>query len=134
MHHGDHPRRAGRSAYRRSPRASAISRSASAWSSFSRPAGSASRSGSRVRRKLIQAYGLREIATGVGILAPRNPAPWIWARVGGDALDIATLSSGCPTGQRRTNAGLAIASVMGVTALDVTCAVGLQRRRARKRC
>ncbi|HEV7252932.1 MAG TPA: cyclase dehydrase [Mesorhizobium sp.] len=84
--------------------------------------------GLKGQERLIQAYGLREIATGVAILASKNPAPWIWARVGGDALDIATLSSGLSyQDQRRTNAGLAIASVMGVTALDVTCAMGLQK-------
>lgn len=77
---------------------------------------------------VIQAFGLREIATGVAILASENPAPWIWGRVAGDALDIATLSSGLSyQDDRRKNAGIAIASVMGVTALDVVCAMGLQR-------
>ena len=32
-------------------------------------------------------------ATGVGILASRSPAPWLWARVAGDGLDMATLRS-----------------------------------------
>lgn len=45
------------------------------------------------RETLIRAYGLREIAAGIGILAsPRPTARWLWARVGGDALDIATLT------------------------------------------
>lgn len=91
--------------------------------------------GLKGQEKLIQAYGLREIATGVAILASKNPAPWIWGRVAGDALDIATLSSGLSYGdERRKNAGLAIASVMGVTALDVACAMGLQKeaRQARE--
>src|SRR3954452_22927910 len=35
--------------------------------------------------QLVQAYGLREIATGIGILSSDQPAPWIWGRVGGDA-------------------------------------------------
>ena len=42
--------------------------------------------------QLVQAYGLREIATGIGILSSDQPAPWIWGRVGGDALDMATLA------------------------------------------
>src|SRR4028118_2183053 len=50
--------------------------------------------GMRGQERLIQAYGLREIATGVGILASRDPTPWIWGRVGGDALDLATLAGG----------------------------------------
>src|SRR5947209_15728050 len=40
---------------------------------------------------LVQAYGLREIATGIGILSSARPAGWMWGRVAGDALDIATL-------------------------------------------
>ena len=44
--------------------------------------------------QLVQAYGLREIATGIGILSSDQPAPWIWGRVGGDALDMATLAGG----------------------------------------
>src|SRR3954471_18313965 len=35
---------------------------------------------------LLQAYGLREIATGIGILSSPQPAGWLWARVAGDAL------------------------------------------------
>ena len=34
---------------------------------------------------LIQAYGAREIANGIAILAADDPTPWVWARVGGDA-------------------------------------------------
>src|SRR3954454_10064131 len=44
--------------------------------------------------QIVQAYGVREIATGIGILSSNQPAPWIWGRVGGDALDIATLAAG----------------------------------------
>ena len=43
---------------------------------------------------LLQAYGLREFFAGVGILASRRKAPWLWARVVGDALDLATLAPG----------------------------------------
>ena len=30
---------------------------------------------------LIRAFGLRELAAGVGILTARRPGPWLWARV-----------------------------------------------------
>ena len=71
---------------------------------------------------LIRAYGAREIATGVGILALGDPKPWIWGRVGGDALDLATLARGLDReNPRRDSVGLAIAAVAGVTALDVLC-------------
>lgn len=76
--------------------------------------------------RLVQAYGLREIATGVGILAARNPAPWIWGRVGGDALDLATLAGGLhDDNRRRANVGIAMAAVAAVGALDVYCATAL---------
>ncbi len=40
---------------------------------------------------VIRACGLREIATGVGILLADDPKPWIYGRIGGDALDLAGL-------------------------------------------
>jgi hypothetical protein len=73
---------------------------------------------------LLRAYGLREIAAGVGILASRRPGPWLWARVAGDVLDLATLAAayGQSTGADRRKAVEAAAAVAGVTALDVACA------------
>jgi len=77
---------------------------------------------------LVQAYGLREIATGIGILASRDPTPWIWGRVAGDGLDIATLLAGLDeTNPKRANVGIALAAVAGATALDVYCAQALSR-------
>jgi hypothetical protein len=43
---------------------------------------------------VVSAYGVREIGSGVGALTSKNPAGWIWGRVAGDALDIATLAAG----------------------------------------
>lgn len=71
---------------------------------------------------LIQLYGLREIGTGVGILASDDPTPWIWGRVAGDALDLATLGAGYAGNPKKDNLLLAAAAVAGVTALDVICA------------
>lgn len=44
--------------------------------------------------RLVQSYGLREIASGAGILATHGPnrAPRMWGRMGGGLLDIATVS------------------------------------------
>lgn len=39
----------------------------------------------------MRAMGLREIATGAGILTQRRPKLGLWARVAGDALDFALL-------------------------------------------
>ncbi len=76
------------------------------------------------RTGLIRFYGLREIGAGVGILAQERPsAGWLWARVGGDALDLATLAAAYQvTPQKRTTIGVAIGSVLAVTVLDIICA------------
>jgi len=77
---------------------------------------------------LVRLYGLREIAKGVGILASSDPTPWIWGRVAGDALDIATLVPGLDEDNpKRGNVGIALAAVAGVTALDVYCGQALSR-------
>jgi hypothetical protein len=87
------------------------------------------------RESLLRAYGLREIATGVGILASRRPAPWLWARVAGDGLDMATLRSAATRAGRpqRQNAELAAAAVVGVTALDILAARALSQPQAERR-
>jgi hypothetical protein len=77
---------------------------------------------------LVRLYGLREIAKGVGILASNDPMPWMWGRVAGDALDLATLATGLEgDNPKRDNVMLALASVAGVTALDIYCAQRLSR-------
>ena len=75
---------------------------------------------------LTRAYGFREILTGIGILASRDPTPWIWARVAGDVIDLATLAPTLDSDNpRRAMAATAFANVAAVTAVDVACAVGL---------
>ena len=75
------------------------------------------------RETILRLYGLREIAAGVGILAQSNPAPWLWARVAGDALDLTSLgfAFGAPDAKSAKLAG-ATAAVAGVTALDILAA------------
>ena len=91
--------------------------------------------GLRGQEKLIASYGVREIAAGIGILASRDPTPWIWGRVAGDALDLATLAGGMAAGhgRERGNAGLALAAVAGVTLLDVLCGRALSARKLTER-
>ena len=81
--------------------------------------------------RLIQAYGIREIGAGIGIFLSENPAPWVWGRVAGDALDIATLAVGM-TGDnpKKANVGIALAAVAGATAVDVWCAQALSAEAA----
>ena len=78
------------------------------------------------RKALMRAYGGREIATGVAILTSHDPTPWIWGRVLGDALDIATVATGLRDVRRNGgSAGATLAMLAAVTAVDVWCAVGL---------
>lgn len=77
---------------------------------------------------LVAAYGVREIATGIGILASADPTPWVWGRVGGDALDIATLATAFgKENPKNGNVAIALGAVLGVTVLDVLCATTLSR-------
>lgn len=73
---------------------------------------------------LIRLFGLREIASGIGIFAQgRRPAAAVWSRVAGDALDLAAL--GAAFASPRSSKGrvaFATANVLAVTALDLLCA------------
>jgi uncharacterized membrane protein len=70
--------------------------------------------------RILQLFGLREIATGIGILTqPGNPN-WLQARVAGDALDLALLGSALgEDNPKRGRATAAMAAVAGVTVLDI---------------
>jgi uncharacterized membrane protein len=69
---------------------------------------------------LFRLLGLREIASGVGILTQRRPGGWLWSRVAGDAMDLSLLVSAM-SAKKSNKARLAVATaaVAGVTALDV---------------
>jgi uncharacterized membrane protein len=73
---------------------------------------------------LVRAVGLREIASGVGILNDRNPSGWLWSRVAGDAMDLALLGNAVrASGIKGKRAAVAVAAVAGVTALDLLSSV-----------
>ena len=42
-------------------------------------------------RPILQAFGTREIVSGIGLLLSENKYPWLWSRVIGDLLDTAFL-------------------------------------------
>jgi uncharacterized membrane protein len=73
-------------------------------------------------RRLMRTLGIREMATGIGILTQGDPAPWMKARVGGDVMDLALLGAAMrqPGAHPRRLMGAA-AAVLGVTALDLAC-------------
>jgi hypothetical protein len=69
---------------------------------------------------VFRAYGAREMASGIGILAQPTEPKWLWSRVGGDAVDLATLGQAARDERtRRTPLVLAVAAVAGVTVLDL---------------
>lgn len=79
----------------------------------------------------IRACGAREIATGIVTLSP-DKQTGLWARVGGDALDLLALASALsPRNRERHNVETALAAVAAITAIDVFAAVATTRRHAR---
>lgn len=75
---------------------------------------------------LLRAFGVREIAAGVGLLLQDRKGPWVWARIAGDALDLGVLAEALrPGNPQRGNAALAIAAVAPVVALDILCGTRL---------
>jgi hypothetical protein len=74
-------------------------------------------------------YGLREIGVGAGILLSRDPTPWLWARVAGDVLDLASLAPALgPDNPQRHVAATAAANVALITAIDTAAALASSRR------
>jgi uncharacterized membrane protein len=83
-------------------------------------------------RSLLRSFGAREIATGVAILRSNANPQWMWARVGGDALDLSTLAGALDGPEtNRTRLMGAMAAVAGVAAADAYCAARLSRGRRR---
>jgi L-ascorbate metabolism protein UlaG (beta-lactamase superfamily) len=90
------------------------------------------------REWLLRVMGLREIAAGVGLLTARPDAKplskWMWARVGGDAIDLALLGAtfnanrGWFGRKRRGRTRAAVMAVAPVVAADLICARQLTRR------
>lgn len=84
--------------------------------------------GLKDRAGLLRLYGLREIGAGGALLTQTTTTGWMWARVAGDAVDIATLAVALnPANPKRGNAQIALAAVLGITALDLWTAIRLQQ-------
>jgi hypothetical protein len=86
------------------------------------------------RTPLFRLFGLREILVGLGILARPNSPALLWARVGGDAVDLAALAAEGlhADNPRRHQVDLAMGVVAAVTALDILCGYRLQESEARR--
>ncbi len=107
--------------------------------------------GAQRHRLAATAVGVRELGAGAGLLA-FGGSPWLWARIAGDAMDLALLGRALrehdrrdrgvqgvfglrarlrrsqpePSGRERTVA--AIAAVAGITALDIYAATTRSRK------
>lgn len=73
--------------------------------------------------KLMGALGAREMAAGVAILSQENKTPGVWSRVAGDAMDLALLGLAARKSNKKAGVVVATAMVVGITALDVMCAM-----------
>ncbi len=83
---------------------------------------------------LVRAFGFREIAAGVTVLAKPDQPVGPMLRVAGDVLDLAVLAPALSSRNKRSDAAhIAFVMVLGVTALDILCASALvanEQRRA----
>lgn len=80
----------------------------------------------RRHRTLLRAYGIRELAAGVGILTRPKPTYWMWNRVIGDSIDLATLRRAMDSrGSNESKLRLAMLAVAGVTVLDIASSMRL---------
>ena len=76
------------------------------------------------KEALVRAYGVREIGHGIVSLSTEKHLG-LWSRVAGDGLDIVTLIPEMNhDNPKRTNVGIALAAVLGVTLLDIIAAPG----------
>ncbi len=76
----------------------------------------------RASREIMRAIGVRELFAGAGLLVGRKPSPFLWARVAGDAMDLALLGTALAADGGKARTGAATAAVAGVTALDLLAA------------
>lgn len=80
---------------------------------------------------VLRSIGARKVGNGLAILAQPDKAMWLWGRVAGDTLDLATLAGAMSAPDtQRGRAAFATIAVLGVTALDVLCAqqLSMQQR------
>jgi uncharacterized membrane protein len=77
-------------------------------------------------RWIMRAVGARELMAGAGILTRPAPLGWLWARVAGDAMDLALLGAGFRSKKAdKSRLMMATAAVAKVLALDLFDALKL---------
>ena len=76
---------------------------------------------------VLRTAGVREIASGLGILATPQPESLLWGRVAGDLMDLCLLGMALGSEDTdRTRIAMASMAVAGVTALDLLAAQQLR--------
>lgn len=99
---------------------------------LARPGALARSIGLRQNHTFLKGFGAREMATGAGLFGwrrGRGRSLWIWARVAGDAMDVATIAPALSRSNPRRNAAfVALGIVAAVTVIDVLCAKALDDR------
>jgi hypothetical protein len=84
------------------------------------------------KEALVRAYGAREIGSGILSLSIDKDAG-LWSRVAGDGLDVVTLLTGLRSDNpKRGNVGLALAMIVGITAIDLFGAQAVMIRHSRR--
>jgi hypothetical protein len=80
---------------------------------------------------LVRAYGVREIATGMNILTASRLAPFLWGRVAGDVLDLASLGAAVrDEDSHKRELAIAAGAVLGVMLLDILAGTKMSRTRS----
>ncbi|MBV9484657.1 MAG: SRPBCC family protein [Frankiaceae bacterium] len=77
------------------------------------------------QRAVTTFVGMRELTHAAALLASSRPSKWVWTRVAGDAVDLATLGRALKNhdGKKLGRTIAATAAVAGITAIDFYTAV-----------
>jgi hypothetical protein len=87
--------------------------------------------GMQGQEALVRVYGAREIASGILSLSVDKKLG-LWSRVAGDGLDIATVMTALrPDNPKRDNVVIALALLLGITAVDLIDAQATTMRHSR---
>ncbi len=83
------------------------------------------------KEALVRVYGAREIGSGIlSLSVDKNLG--LWSRVAGDGLDIATVMTALrPDNPKRDNVVIALALLLGITAIDLIDAQASTARHSR---
>lgn len=79
-------------------------------------------------RGVVRGFGVREVVSGLGILASPAASATVWNRVAGDAMDMGALALAARRSPRNRAIWGTIAFVAATTALDVLTARGLDEQ------